>query len=205
MKVTRELAARHRQALLEQGGRMFRRHGIGGVSVAGVARAAGLTHGAFYGHFASKAALVAEAVGNSLEVAAGHWRRRAERARAEGRDPLAVLVAGYVNERHRDAPETGCVLAALGPEVARADAPVAEALRTGTDALAAVLAEEIGRRDPGLCDEARRDRALAMLAALTGGLVLARALATDETASRAALRAAAALALAAAERPSASS
>jgi TetR/AcrR family transcriptional repressor of nem operon len=202
MKVSRVLAAEHRQALLEQGGRLFRRRGIGGVSVAEVARAAGLTHGAFYGHFDSKTALAAEAVRTSLEQAAAAWRRRAERARAAGENPLAVIVGRYLSERHRDAPENGCALAALGPELARAEAPLAAALRDGTAGLADILAEEIGLRCPWLPGDARRERALAVLAAMTGGLVLARALAADEDASRAALRAAAIHALAIAGPPS---
>lgn len=198
MRVTRALAAEHRQALLEQAGRLFRARGIDGVSLAEVARAAGLTHGAFYGHFASKTALVAEAVHGSLLAGAGHWRRRAGRARDAGRDPLAAIVDGYLSERHRDAPEAGCALAALGPEVSRAEAPLADALRAGTEALALVLAEEVAALHPALAPVECRARGLAILAAMTGGLVLARALAADPDASRAALDAAARAARAAA-------
>lgn len=199
MRVTRALAAEHRQALLEQAGRLFRARGIEGVSLAEVARAAGLTHGAFYGHFPSKTALVAEAVAASLENGVAHWRRRAARARGEGRDALAAIIGGYVTERHRDAPESGCALAALGPEVSRAEGPLADALRAGTEALAAVLAEEVAALHPGLEAAACRARGLAILAAMTGGLVLARALAADPAASRAALDAASRAARAAAD------
>ena len=184
---------------MEQSGRMLRRHGIEGVSIAGVARAAGLTHGAFYGHFASKTALVAEALGDSLIEAAGRWRARAARRRAAGGEGLGALIAGYLTEAHRDAPESGCALAALGPEMSRAEPVVAAALQAGTAALAAVLAEEIGVLHPGLAPAARRGRALAVLAAMTGGLVLARALAADAADSRAALESAAVVARAAAD------
>lgn len=199
MRVTRALAAEHRQALLEQAGRLFRGRGIAGVSLAEVARAAGLTHGAFYGHFASKTALVAEAVQGSLLAGAGHWRRRAARARAAGGDPLSAVIDGYLTERHRDAPEAGCALAALGPEVSRAEAPLADALREGTEALALVLAEEVAALHPALAPAECRGRGLAILAAMTGGLVLARALAADPDASRAALDAAARAARSAAD------
>lgn len=199
MRVTRALAAEHRQALLEQAGRLFRARGIGGVSLAEVARAAGLTHGAFYGHFPSKSALAAEAVRDSLANGVAHWRRRAARARAEGRDALDAVIGGYLTERHRDAPESGCALAALGPEVSRAEQPLADALRDGTEALAAVLAEEVAALHAGLGAAESRARGLAILAAMTGGLVLSRALAADPEASRAALAAAARAARAAAE------
>lgn len=194
MKVSRIVAAEHRRVLLEQSGRMLRRHGIEGVSIAGVARAAGLTHGAFYGHFASKAALVAEAIGDSLIEAAGRWRARAARRRGAGGEGLGALIAGYLTEAHRDAPESGCALAALGPEMSRGEPVVAAALQAGTAALVAVLAEEIGVLHPELAPAARRGRALAVLAAMTGGLVLARALAADGAESRAALDCAAVVA-----------
>jgi TetR/AcrR family transcriptional repressor of nem operon len=199
MRVTRALAAEHRQALLEQGGRLFRARGIEGVSLAEVARAAGLTHGAFYGHFPSKTALVAESVRDSLARGVAHWRRRAARARDEGRDSLQAVIEGYLTARHRDAPETGCALAALGPEMSRAEPMLADALRDGTEALAAVLGEEVAALHPALPAAECRARGLAILAAMTGGLVLARALAADPEASRAALEAASRAARAAAE------
>ncbi len=198
MKVSRTLAAAHRAALLEHGGRLFRRHGIDAVRLADVAREAGLTHGAFYGHFPSKAALAAEAAGESLESGALRWRRRAERARAAGNDPLAAIIGAYLSEAHRDHPEEGCALAALGPEVSRAAPPLSDALHGGTELLLAVLEDEIAQLDPGGAAAARRGAALAMLAAMTGGVILARALATDPAASRAALDSAARLARSAA-------
>jgi TetR/AcrR family transcriptional repressor of nem operon len=193
MKVSKATAAAHRLALLEQAGRLFRRHGIEAVGVAEVTRAAGLTHGAFYGHFPSKAALAAEATSDSLLSGAARWRRRAARARAAGADPLAAIVAAYLSPSHRDSPEQGCALASLGPEASRAEAALAGALHQGVDSLLAVLGEELAAR--GMPADRRRGVALAMLSAMTGGIVLARALAADDAASRAALDAAAVLAL----------
>jgi TetR/AcrR family transcriptional repressor of nem operon len=195
MRVDPTTLAAHRAAILRQASRLFRRRGLGGVGVAEISRAAGLTHGAFYGHYPSKAALAAEALGGSLLEAAAKWRRRTAEARAEGRDGLALLVAGYLSERHRDSPEGGCALAALGPELCRAEPPLPETLGQGVAALAAALQGEIALSHPALDATACRDAALAMLAAMNGGLILARALAGDPEASRAALQSAAALAL----------
>ena len=195
MRVSQQTLAAHRAAILDQAGRLFRGHGIDAVAVADITRAAGLTHGAFYGHFPSKTALAAEACVDSLRDGAGHWRRRAERARASGRDPLRAIIDGYLTEQHRDRPEDGCALSSLGPEIARAELPVREALDAGITALTEVLEEEIGARQPQLDAPARARSALAVLAALAGGLILARACAADPERSRAALQAAAELAL----------
>jgi hypothetical protein len=118
-------------------------------------------------------------------------------------------------------PEAGCALATLGPEMSRpepddaeppgppgppkppglAETPMAQALRTGSVALVAALADEIGVLHPALPAAERRARALAVLSTLIGGIVLARALAADADASLAALATAARLARAAADIP----
>ena len=201
MRVDRSTVATHRAAILQAAGRLFRRRGIAAVPVAEVTRAAGLTHGAFYGHFASKEALAAEPCRDSLEAAARRWVARAGRARARGREPLASLIDGYLSERHRDAPEEGCVLAALGPEIARAGPPLAGALGDGVAALTAVLEQELRHRHPTWPAAACRQGALAILAVLTGGIILARACRADPVRSRAALDAAAKLARDAAGLP----
>src|ERR1700679_4184514 len=65
MKVTKEQVAAHRGRILDAAGRLFRRRGFDDVTVADVMKEAGLTHGAFYGHFASKEALIAAAVAHA--------------------------------------------------------------------------------------------------------------------------------------------
>ncbi len=196
MRVDRQTQKAHGAALLKAAGRLFRRDGLAAVGVAEIAREAGLTHGAFYGHFASKADCAAAACRAALEDGATRWRARAARARAEGRDPVGALIDAYLSERHRDAPEIGCVLATLGPEVARAAPPLGDALAAGTDALVVVLAAEIAERRP-MPDPVAA--ALGALAAMTGGIVLARALAAHPDRSRAALEAARRAARAAAD------
>jgi len=121
-----ETEARHARILAEAA-RLFRAHGFGGVNVAKVMQAAGLTHGAFYAHFDSKDALAAAAT----EQAMGEMLTHLERARGAN-DAEAAFVAGYLDPAHRDAPGSGCVIAALGPEVARhpgARGPFTAALR----------------------------------------------------------------------------
>lgn len=185
MRVSKPTREAHRAAILTEAGRLLRARGLDAVGVAEITHAAGLTHGAFYGHFPSKEALAAEAVRANLLNGAEAWRRRAEAARRAGGDPLAAIVRGYLTEAHRDAPQDGCCLPALGAELSRASPALADALREGSQALLAVLVEVTA--DPS--------RAAGILAAMTGGLVLARALAADSEASRRALENAARLAL----------
>jgi TetR/AcrR family transcriptional repressor of nem operon len=200
MRVNRSTQAAHRAAILKEASRLFRRHGLSSVGVADITRAAGLTHGGFYGHFESKTALAAEACRTGLMDGAAHWRARAAGARAEGRDPLRAIIDRYLTERHRDMPEEGCALSALGPEIARAEPPLRQALGDGVDALAEVLEEEIGLIRPDFTAPQRSRAALAVLSALAGGMVVARACTRDPERSRAALQAAADMAREAATR-----
>jgi len=194
MKVDRPTRDAHGAALLTAAEKLFRERGIEAVRIADVSAEAGLTHGAFYGHFASKAALAEAACRDGLVQAAARWRRRAARARAEGRDPLGGLIDRYLTEQHRDDPANGCVVGSLGAEIARAEAPLRAALAEGTAALVAVLAEEISAAHPDAPTARVQAAAIATFAAMLGGLDLARTLAPDPDASRTALTAAAELA-----------
>jgi len=66
MKVTREQAAANREKIVEVASILFRKHGFEGIGVADIMKAAGLTHGGFYGHFNSKDDLAAEACTRAL-------------------------------------------------------------------------------------------------------------------------------------------
>src|SRR3546814_1848579 len=83
MRVSREQAAENRSRVVEVAGRLFRERGFDGIGVADLMKAAGLTHGGFYGQFSSKDQLAVEATERALEGNAVIWRRRA--SGAEGR------------------------------------------------------------------------------------------------------------------------
>ena len=183
----------HRAAILTQAGRLFRQHGIDGVAVADITAAAGLTHGAFYGHFPSKSALAADSCRESLEQAAASWRRRATEAKRAGADPIAALIDAYLTPARRDQPDTSCMLASLGSEASR-DPDLRPSMAAGINALVAVLQDLIAERHPDATPAAHAQAALAALAAMSGGLTLARSLAADPERSTAALQGTAALA-----------
>jgi len=168
MRRSREEAAETRRNILETASRLFRARGIAPVSVADVMAALGLTVGGFYRHFASKEALVAEAIeAASLETVARHGPT--ERGAARGRRASALLDA-YLSHAHRDHPEHGCPVAALCSEVAHERPSTKEAF---TRALGRLLAI-VGDGAKGESREAR-DRRLRIAASIVGAVVLARA------------------------------
>lgn len=193
MKVDQQTMAAHRAAILKQASRLFRKRGIDGVAVADITGAAGLTHGAFYGHFPSKAALAAEACRESLERSAEHWRREIAQARRDGVDPLDAIIDDYLTLTKRDQHDRSCAITTLGHEASR-DTEIGPAMGSGVESLLTVLQELIAERRPKAGAAAHADAALAALAAMNGGLTLARLLAANPKRSAAALKAAAALA-----------
>jgi TetR/AcrR family transcriptional repressor of nem operon len=163
MKVSREVAAANRDRVLEAAARLFRERGIDGVALADVMREAGLTHGAFYGQFASKEALAAEAARHAMTAAAARWARR-------GAVDLAGFAAAYCSPEHRDRPDRGCALPTLAVEAARRGGAVKAAIGEGVEAAASRLAARMAPPPA-----AQPDAALAALATMVGALVLARA------------------------------
>ncbi|WP_374583799.1 TetR/AcrR family transcriptional regulator [Pseudoduganella sp.] len=169
MRVSREQAAQNRERIVETASRLFREKGYDGIGVADLMKSAGLTHGGFYGHFASKEDLLAEAFGKAMEGSAETWRKLLANAPA---NPRAVLGQMYLTAKHRDNPGKGCALAALGPDVARVGPEVRQAMNDSLQAQLAALAQAL----PGTPEQQRRD-AIATYATLIGGLVLARSVA----------------------------
>jgi TetR/AcrR family transcriptional repressor of nem operon len=174
MRVSKADLAAHHDAILTAASRLFRARGVAGAGVAEVMREAGLTHGGFYCHYASKAELAAAACRPALAEGAARWRRRAARARAEGRDPVAAIAEAYLSQEHLQRPDQGCALPTLAAEATRSGPPLETALADGARGLLAVLAEETGSEAV----------ALAVLSALVGGVVVARACADSDLASR---------------------
>ena len=179
MKVSKEQMAENRARILDAAAALFRERGFAGIGVADLMKAAGLTHGGFYGHFASKEDLMARASERALAGSLGGWRRLVEQAPDEA---LGRIVRSYLSEAHRDHPEQGCAVAALGGDVARQGPEVRASVTQGVGAHAALLAGLM----PGDTAQERERQAWLTYAALVGAVVLARAL-KDEDASRAVL------------------
>jgi len=160
-----ETAKKH-EKILKEAARLFRQRGLDGAGVAEIMKAAGLTHGAFYAHFASKEALEAEAV----EHAFAQSDNRIFAQTVNTRDPKRVFLANYLSAAHRDHSGSGCVIAALGPEIARESAT----RKPFTRHVKHMIEEMAGRFRWNRKGTARRN-AIHLLSAAVGALTLARA------------------------------
>ncbi|WP_338019008.1 TetR/AcrR family transcriptional regulator [Cupriavidus gilardii] len=129
---SREKAGQNREAIEQASSRLFRERGLTGISVADVMGAAGLTHGGFYSHFASKDALAATACDRAIAEALDRWRQRIDAHPGDADAARAAVIGPYLSERHRDAPRGGCAGVALAADVAResADKPVRHPIST---------------------------------------------------------------------------
>jgi len=166
VRVTRDQAAANRERILEVAGTLFRERGFDGIGVADIMKGAGLTHGGFYGHFASKDDLAAEIT--SRVLAPEGWMRRLT---GTANPSFGDVVRSYLTPRHRDDAGHGCLFAALGSDVARQPRSVRRAFTEGLRLRVAELQKLL----PGRSVAARRQKAVATMAGLVGALVLSRA------------------------------
>lgn len=169
MKVSKEQAAENRERILDAATRLFRERGFDGIGVADLMKQVGLTHGGFYGHFASKEDLMAKACQRAIDNALSYWQGKIDN-RHKG-DPLTAIVKAYLSPAHHDDPGNGCLLAALGSDVARQSTLVR---RTVTDGVQAQI-DLLATLQHGDDDDDKREAALVLYASMIGAMVLARA------------------------------
>jgi AcrR family transcriptional regulator len=149
--------------------RAIRRSGYNGTGVADIMKEAGLTHGAFYAHFESREAMLAEAAdcaGAQANAAAAKIISAVPPDQA-----LKTLVATYLSKEHVDAIETGCPISALGSEMPRQSPEVRRAATLRIKEMIDLVARQL----PDWGQPAAHERALAMVASMVGTLILARA------------------------------
>lgn len=152
----------------------LRERGAHGVGVADLMKEAGLTHGGFYAHFDSREALVVEAFGYAIDRSMEHWRKLLDQLPPQKR--LSAIVDGYLSAGHRDDVGHGCAIPALGAEIARESARTRKAFAAKLEELIDLFAEYI----VDVPAKTARKRASAMLATLTGTLVMARLMGSGE-------------------------
>ncbi len=171
MRYAKEHKAETRQKILTAAARLFREFGYDGVGVDAIMAEAGLTAGGFYAHFPSKQALFTEALATALESREKLWA--AKNALQPGEKSLRLMINSYLSRTHRSSVAEGCPLPALTPDVARAD----QATRANYERRLLQVLREIEsfltKDKPDKSD--KKDTALALLAQLVGGLMLARA------------------------------
>lgn len=149
--------------------RAIRRSGYDGTGVADIMKEVGLTHGGFYAHFPSREAMLAEAADRAGAESVAALTEIA--TAAPPREALRALIEAYLSDEHIAHPESGCPAAALGSEMPR-QAP--KVRRAATRRIREVI-DLVTRHSPDQGMPGAHERSLVTVAAMVGGLVLARA------------------------------
>ena len=159
------------ERILRAAARAIRKVGYEGVGVADVMKEAGLTHGGFYAHFASRDALLAQAAEQAGAESIENLSRAV--ARAKPGDELMALVDSYLADQHVGAAEQGlgCALAAAGSEVPRQHEEVRHAVSRRIRELVGL----VERQFPDWGKNAAHEKAMAIVPCMVGALMLARA------------------------------
>jgi TetR/AcrR family transcriptional repressor of nem operon len=157
----------------------FKEHGIDGISLADLMKELDLTHGGFYKHFASRDALVSEALEHALretqELVLAHA--------FDGDEPsVGRFIKFYLEDSHREGREAGCAVLALSGDVARKSEAMQTQFRKSIEGTVAMLARAL---EPET--EEPRETALMLLCSLYGAMMMARAVG-DSPLSREVLR-----------------
>ena len=176
MKVSKQQAAENRDAILQVAAMQIRERGFEQMSVADVAKAAGLTHGALYSHFKSKEALQSAALARAFDDCATGFSGLS----------LDQFLARYLSPEHRDNAGDGCPTAALMSEMPWQSEEARTAFHDGLLRFAALTGDTLGSNQGNVS----KGLMLFVFAAMAGGVAIARAIRdTDEAASDAVLQA----------------
>ncbi len=163
----------NRERILQAAARLVRDQGLESVGIASLMRSVNLTHGGFYGHFDSRSALLAAALQQALEDGRAASRSATSPTPAtDDRGGFEAFVRAYLSRSHRDTRQSGCAVAALASDVARADKASREVMAHHVKGFADRLAAWLGSTPD----------ARFAVSALVGGLLLARVM-VDEAES----------------------
>jgi TetR/AcrR family transcriptional repressor of nem operon len=153
----------------------FKRDGFDGAGISTLVADAGLTNGAFYGHFTSKDDLIATVVGEQIGAQVAIVE-----ALPPGIESVETFVREYLSPAHRDDPGSGCPSAALLDEITRQDRVTREAYTHGAKGMIAAITRLLDAGD----DESAQDRAIGLYTLLVSSLQLARAVTDPELSDR---------------------
>jgi TetR/AcrR family transcriptional regulator, transcriptional repressor for nem operon len=164
-----------RQRIIETAGRRFKSDGLDGAGISTLVADAGLTNGAFYGHFTSKDDLIATVVAQQLSEQTARVA-----ALPVGPETLERFIGEYLSPAHRDNVGGGCPSAALLDEIGRSDEGIRDAYTEGVRELIAAIARHLHAGDVGEAQE----RAVSLFCLLVGSMQTARAVTDRELSDR---------------------
>ncbi len=168
MRYSAEHKARSHEKILSVAARSFRERGGDTSGIGTVMKKVGLKKGGFYRHFRSKDDLFVEAVARALDET-GRGMVEVARSMPEGR-ALRAIIERYLSVEHLNSPGTGCVRAALGPELARK--PIA--IRKRIETLLEAYRERLVPFVPGKTREEKQARIRLLFPSMAGVLMMAR-------------------------------
>lgn len=168
MRYESEHKPKIRERIVKEAAKAIRAKGPLQVSVAGVMRKAGLTHGGFYAHFASKDALIEAAIAQMFNQVMARWDKDNQGLTAQ--QQLAGYIDFYLSPWHRDNRAQGCPVSALASEKPRMPAACQAEFARGIERIRGMILRqltEMGVEDP-------HTTAISVSAELMGSLSLAR-------------------------------
>jgi AcrR family transcriptional regulator len=155
-----------RRELLKSAGEAAKAKGFAATGVDALAEAAGVTSGALYAHFGSKAGLFEALIANEMERSRARWARRPDQP---GDAWMKEELARYLSRAHVETPEKGCLMPALAADIARAPISARQVFEDQLRQAQMEIAARLG--DP--------EEAWQFLARIVGAMVLARAVVSD--------------------------
>lgn len=168
---------RTRARILDEAAQALRVSGTEGVSVGALMKRAGLTHGGFYAHFASRDDLVAHAVERMFQDSAAMLDRFLPQG--AGVDEVTALIDYYLSEQALGAPERNCPLPSLSGEVRRMPEVARSKFEAGVGAFRSRLESAL----LATAGEAAAQLAITLLSEMVGAMALARVM-SDPAAAR---------------------
>ncbi len=168
MRYSRDHKAQNHEKILSVAARSFRERGGDSSGIGTVMKKVGLKKGGFYRHFKSKDDLFVEAVARALDET-GRGMVEVARSAPEGQ-AVQAIIERYLSTGHLNSPGTGCVRAALGPELARK--PVA--VRRRIETLLQTYRERFLPFMPGQTREEKLAKIGLLFPSMAGVLMMAR-------------------------------
>jgi TetR/AcrR family transcriptional repressor of nem operon len=174
MRYSREHKAQNHENILSVAARSFRQHGGDSSGIGTVMKKVGLKKGGFYRHFKSKDDLFVEAVARALDET-GRGMVEVAKSAPEGQ-ALRAIIERYLSAGHANALGTGCVLSALGPELARKPVGVRRRIEVSLEA----YRERLLPFMPGQTREEKLAKIRLLFPSMAGVLMMARVISTPE-------------------------
>ncbi len=168
MRYSAEHKAQNHEKILSMAARSFRERGGDSSGIGTVMKKVGLQKGGFYRHFKSKDDLFVEAVARALDET-GRGMVEAAKSAPEGQALLAIIER-YLSVGHANSPGSGCVRAALGPELARKPLSVRKRIEALLEAYRVRLLPFM----PGQTREERLAKIRLLFSSMAGVLMMVR-------------------------------